>query len=107
MFAITGITGQVGGAAARSLLEAGQRVRAVVRDKSKGETWSQRGCELAVADTYDATALTEAFKGAAGVFVMMPPAFSTSAVEKTITSPEAIPAPVTLTLSVTVVGVVD
>jgi NAD(P)H dehydrogenase (quinone) len=75
MFAITGITGQVGGAAARSLLEAGQRVRAVVRDKSKGETWSQRGCELAVADTYDATALTEAFKGAAGVFVMMPPVF--------------------------------
>jgi uncharacterized protein YbjT (DUF2867 family) len=33
MFAITGITGKVGGATARALLEAGCKVRAVVRDK--------------------------------------------------------------------------
>ncbi|NEK55948.1 NmrA family NAD(P)-binding protein, partial [Rhizobium leguminosarum] len=32
MFAITGITGKVGGAVARQLLAAGQPVRAVVRD---------------------------------------------------------------------------
>ncbi len=36
MYAITGITGQVGGAMARALLEAGQPVRAVVRDAVKG-----------------------------------------------------------------------
>jgi uncharacterized protein YbjT (DUF2867 family) len=32
MFAIPGITGQVGGAVARALIEAGKDVRAVVRD---------------------------------------------------------------------------
>jgi NAD(P)H dehydrogenase (quinone) len=36
MFAITGITGKVGGEVARNLLAAGQSVRAVVRDLTKG-----------------------------------------------------------------------
>ena len=40
MYAITGITGQVGGVAARALLSAGHRVRAVVRDADKGRFWS-------------------------------------------------------------------
>jgi NAD(P)H dehydrogenase (quinone) len=34
MFAITGITGKVGGEVARTLLAAGQPVRAVMRSKS-------------------------------------------------------------------------
>ena len=50
MFAITGITGNVGGEVARNLLAAGQPVRAVVRDLTKGETWSKSGCSLAAAD---------------------------------------------------------
>ena len=37
MYAITGITGKVGGALADALLEAGLPVRAVVRDVAKGE----------------------------------------------------------------------
>jgi nucleoside-diphosphate-sugar epimerase len=37
MYAITDITGKVGGELARNLLAAGQRVRAIVRNASKGE----------------------------------------------------------------------
>src|SRR5438876_12060605 len=50
MFAITGITGNVGGNVARNLLAAGRPVRAVMRDVRKGDGWAQRGCELATAD---------------------------------------------------------
>ena len=46
VFAVTGITGKVGGEVARNLLAAGQPVRGVVRDISKGETWAKRGCDL-------------------------------------------------------------
>ena len=78
MFAITGITGQVGGEAARRLLQAGQPVRAVVRDAAKGTAWQERGCEVAVADIGDASALTSAFSGAEGVFILLPPNFDPS-----------------------------
>ena len=60
MFAITGITGKVGGATARALLEAGCKVRAVVRDKSRGVAWHSRGFEVAVADISNAASLAEA-----------------------------------------------
>jgi uncharacterized protein YbjT (DUF2867 family) len=75
MFAITGITGKVGAAAARCLLSADQSVRAVVRDRSKGAPWAQLGCDIAVANLSDTEALTAAFKGTAGVFVLLPPVF--------------------------------
>ncbi|WP_445289336.1 NmrA family NAD(P)-binding protein [Variovorax atrisoli] len=75
MYAITGITGQVGGAVARALLAEGQPVRAVVRDEGKGRPWAALGCEVAVAEMDDAQALTRAFSGAAGVFVLPPPNF--------------------------------
>src|ERR1700690_1051884 len=73
MFAITGITGKVGGAVARSLLAQGQKVRAVVRDAEKGRSWSAQGCDIAIASVEDATALTKAFHGVEGVFLMTPP----------------------------------
>jgi NAD(P)H dehydrogenase (quinone) len=78
MFAITGITGNVGGEVARNLLASKQPVRAVVRDRRKGEAWSQLGCGLAHADINDAGALTSAFKGAESVFVLIPPNFDPS-----------------------------
>jgi len=74
MYAITGITGNVGGALARTLLAAGQPVRAVVRDARKGEAWASRGCEVAVAEMEDASALAEAFSATA-VFILPPPEF--------------------------------
>lgn len=61
MYAITGITGKVGGALARTLLVAGQPVRAVVRDATRGQSWAERGCEVTSANMDDATALSAAF----------------------------------------------
>jgi len=75
MYAITGITGKVGSEAARTLLSKGEKVRAVLRDPKKGEDWAALGCEVAVADMGDAVALTEAFRGASGVFILPPPVF--------------------------------
>lgn len=75
MFAVTGITGKVGGEVARTLLAGGKSVRAVVRDAAKGEVWAARGCEVATAEITDVDAIAEAFKGAEAVFVLMPPNF--------------------------------
>ncbi|WP_144156081.1 NmrA family NAD(P)-binding protein [Paraburkholderia sp. BCC1885] len=75
MYAITGITGKVGGALAHALLAAGQPVRAVVRDASRAQAWAERGCELAIANMDDAAALTAAFKGATGIFILPPSEF--------------------------------
>jgi len=78
MFAVTGITGNVGGEVARNLLAAGHPVRGVVRETRKGETWAKLGCDLVEADINDVAALTAAFKGAACVFVLVPPNFDPS-----------------------------
>jgi uncharacterized protein YbjT (DUF2867 family) len=78
MFAVMGVTGQVGGAIARALLAAGKQVRAIVRDPIKAAAWKERGCELAVAEVNDADALASTFKDAEGVFVMLPPVFDPS-----------------------------
>jgi NAD(P)H dehydrogenase (quinone) len=75
MFAITGITGNVGGEVAEQLLAAGKQVRAVVRDARKGEAWAARGCEVAIADMGNLESLTAAFRGAEAVFVLVPPVF--------------------------------
>ena len=75
MIAITGITGRVGGAAANALLAANRPVRAVVRSPSNARTWAERGCEIALATMQDSAALTAAFRGAEGVFILPPPEF--------------------------------
>jgi NAD(P)H dehydrogenase (quinone) len=75
MFAVTGITGQVGGAIGKMLLRKNRRVRAVVRNASKGATWAEQGCEIAIAEIDDADALKKAFEGSEGMFLMTPPNF--------------------------------
>jgi len=72
MYAITGISGKVGGALANVLIETAQPVRAVVRNPSNGTSWVARGCELAIAQMTDADALANAFDGAEGVFILPP-----------------------------------
>lgn len=72
MYAITGSTGHVGGATARTLLADGEQVRAVVRDQAKGQEWVRRGADAAVADFADPAALAAALTGARGAFVMLP-----------------------------------
>ncbi|MGV7209888.1 NAD(P)H-binding protein [Oxalobacteraceae bacterium A2-2] len=74
MYAITGITGQVGSLLADMLLDAGLPVRAVVRAAARAAHLAAR-CEVAVADLGDSAALAHAFRGADGVFVLLPPNF--------------------------------
>ncbi|MGO4305732.1 NmrA family NAD(P)-binding protein [Cupriavidus sp. RAF12] len=78
MFAVTGITGQVGGVVALALRAAGHDVRAVVRSAEKGRTWAGEGCDVAVAEMHDAQALERAFTGTDGVFILLPPNFDPS-----------------------------
>jgi NAD(P)H dehydrogenase (quinone) len=59
----------------RALLAAGQPVRAVVRDAGKGRVWAEQGCEVALAEMEDASALTAAFKDSKRVFILPPSEF--------------------------------
>src|SRR5271170_625940 len=76
MYAVMGITGNVGGAVARTLLAKGEKVRGIVRNPEKAVEWQKQGAELFKADYDDVDALTAAFTGVAGVFVMVPPNFA-------------------------------
>jgi NAD(P)H dehydrogenase (quinone) len=75
LYAVTGITGKVGGELARALVAAGRPVRAVVRDPKKGQSWAALGCEIALAEMGDASALAGAFSGATAVFILPPSEF--------------------------------
>ena len=75
MYAITGISGKVGGAVADALLQAGQPVRAVLRNPANAAAWAARGCDIAIADMTDAAALARAFAGVDGVFILPPSEF--------------------------------
>ena len=77
-FAITGITGQVGSIVGKTLLTNGHAVRAVLRSAEKGKFWAKQGCDVAVAEMSDATALEVAFADADRVFVLLPPNFAPS-----------------------------
>lgn len=79
MFVILGAHGNTGSVAARALLAAGRRVRAVARDESKLAELAALGAEVATADIEDGDALTRAFEGATGAYVLSPP--SPSAVD--------------------------
>ena len=76
MYAVMGITGNVGGAVARTLLAMGGNVRGIVRNPEKAAEWQKQGVELFKAGYDDVDALTAAFTGVAGVFVMVPPNFA-------------------------------
>lgn len=75
MFAVTGVTGQVGAVVGEKLLVRGLPVRAVMRNEEKAGSWRERGAEIAIAEMTDAAALADAFAGAEAVFLLIPPAF--------------------------------
>jgi uncharacterized protein YbjT (DUF2867 family) len=60
MFAITGLTGKVDQAVARSLAAQEQTVRAVVWDAENGRYLSAQGCDIGTASVEDAAELTQA-----------------------------------------------
>ena len=71
MFLVMGITGKVGGAAAKHLLAHGKEVRALVRDRKKAADWANQGVELVDGDWNDSAAIEQALKGVEGAFVML------------------------------------
>lgn len=76
MYVVTGVTGRTGAVAAQTLIDAGVPVRVVVRDRTKAARWIAQGAEVAVADLADSTALTNAFVGARGAYLVKPPNYA-------------------------------
>lgn len=72
MFFVAGISGQIGGAAARTLLAQGRRVRSLVRDLGKNGEWAEKGVDLRGGDLTDPDALSAALDGVEGAFLMQP-----------------------------------
>jgi len=72
MYAIVGITGNTGRVTAEELLSEGQSIRGIFRNTAKTEPWRSRGIETAIGTLSDTTALTRAFQGTEGVYVMTP-----------------------------------
>ena len=72
LFFVSGITGKIGGAAARQLLQQGHGVRALVRDPQKAAEWSEQGVEVRLGDLTDAKALASAMQGVQGAFLIQP-----------------------------------
>lgn len=72
-YVIAGVSGHTGRVAAQTLLDAGAKVRVVVRDAAKGDAWRAKGAEVAVADLGDAGGLAAALAGATGAYLLLPP----------------------------------
>jgi uncharacterized protein YbjT (DUF2867 family) len=72
-YAVAGVTGNTGSVVARTLLDAGEKVRVIVRDAQKGEPWQRAGAEVAIADLGDTRALASALKGVKGAYLLLPP----------------------------------
>ena len=72
MFFIAGITGNIGGAAARTLLAQGKQVRALVRYPGKAASWIAKGVEVSVGDLSDPAVLANALEGVEASFLMQP-----------------------------------
>lgn len=75
MFFVSGITGKVGSAAARRLLEKGCKLRTLVRDPVKAAEWAQKGVDVRQGDLTDADALAAALEGVQAAFLMQPTPF--------------------------------
>jgi len=76
MFVIAGVAGHTGKVVAGTLLEQGEKVRVVVRSADKGAPFAARGAEVVVASLEDEVAMTRAFGGAAGAYLLSPPAMT-------------------------------
>ena len=72
MIVITGATGRTGHVAAETLLAKGEKVRAVGRDAKKLGPIAQKGAEAFVGNADDVASVTEAFEGAAAVYLVVP-----------------------------------
>jgi uncharacterized protein YbjT (DUF2867 family) len=78
MYAILGASGNTGHVVAKTLLERGQKVRAIGRNATHLQPLAALGAEVFVSDVTDAAALTKAFQDADSAYVMIPPNPSSS-----------------------------
>jgi uncharacterized protein YbjT (DUF2867 family) len=78
MFVVLGASGNTGQVVAETLLRQQKKVRVVLHDAAKGKVWSETGADVAIADVDEGAALERAFSGAEGVYVLLPPNFSSS-----------------------------
>ena len=74
-YAVLGATGHIGHVLTEKLLEKGHAVRALGRDEKKLAALKAKGAQVSSPAFDNASQLTEAFKGADGVFVMIPPSY--------------------------------
>jgi uncharacterized protein YbjT (DUF2867 family) len=73
MYTILGATGNTGSVVVNRLLDKGKKVRVVGRDSKKLAGFASRGADTFPAHVTDQDALSRAFEGAEGVYVMIPP----------------------------------
>lgn len=73
MYVVTGTTGNTGSIVASQLLDAGRKVRGIGRSAERMQRLAQQGGEPFVAELTDREALTRAFQGAVGAYLMIPP----------------------------------
>ncbi len=72
MIVLTGATGRTGSAAAEALRANGEKVRVVGRDAMKLSPLATLGAEAFVGNVEDVSSMTEAFKGASAVYLVLP-----------------------------------
>ena len=77
MFVIAGATGNTGGVVASTLLAQSKPVTVLVRDASKGESWREKGAQVATASLEDTHAVARALAGAEGAYLLIPPDYKT------------------------------
>ena len=82
MFVVAGVTGHTGKVVAETLLAQSLPVRVIVRDAKKGEAWRAKGAEVAIAEVKDVKAMTQALRGAAGAYLLSPPAMEVTDFDK-------------------------
>ena len=73
-FIVLGATGHVGSAVVQELLNAGERVTAVIRDRGKAQVLQNLGAALAEIDVRDTLALRSVFQKGKRAFLLNPPA---------------------------------
>ncbi|MBL7783134.1 MAG: NmrA family NAD(P)-binding protein [Saprospiraceae bacterium] len=75
MYVITGASGNTGKLIAKTLLEAGKKVKVISRNPDHVADLVTLGATAAIGNLNDAAFLTEAFRGAKAVYTLIPPAW--------------------------------
>lgn len=75
-YAVLGATGHIGHVLTEKLLEKGHAVRALGRDEKKLSALKAKGAQTLSPASDDAKALAETFRGADGIFTMIPPNYA-------------------------------